>query len=454
MVLVIGWPVARVNAIIFFLIDTPALYAIHRGLLALQGYYLHTRVRAGIKVQLVRSNIPIIGGELLQDTANLPSVFVLFNLGVLICIFLATLGVDAETRHPWVLSPFQKITIFSKPLNESTSFIFDPLTLHNLTCRTGNETHVQYWKAAYNESQELRFNRRSVRNAFCQAGAPHAQPLLGAQCVLGNGETACLLDAAPLTYLFEPEKSNSTIHKISDTIWLEELYYTDFKESTSHPLRKIPNSFFGTSGHIFVYKTNDSDNGFSNDTAVFWFHNSTTNSWHFSAGQIDSTGTAECLPPLLLSLHGSTTIDTFFSSSRTKNIAQFIMSSGIYRMWGLETPAIVIFERFLRESIRGVPLSLSTPAYVKMPIKDYTTLSTRSIVLYSTVIILAILLFPIRELLYLFLVRTEKVSRSQLFGYEYDQMSRNLRNAQERLSRTSQPNEYAILNPTDETSQG
>ena len=106
MVLVICLPVATVNAIIFFLIKTPALYAIHRGLFALQSYYLFTRVQAGIKMQLVRLKIPIVGGELLRGTIGFPSIFVLFNFGTLICLFFATIGVEDEQRNPWVSSHF------------------------------------------------------------------------------------------------------------------------------------------------------------------------------------------------------------------------------------------------------------------------------------------------------------------------------------------------------------
>ena len=88
MELVIWLPVAIVNAIIFFLIDLPALYAIHRGLLALQGFYLHNRARAGYIVQLKKSRIPIAGGELLHSNTRWPSTFVLINMCAIVCLFL------------------------------------------------------------------------------------------------------------------------------------------------------------------------------------------------------------------------------------------------------------------------------------------------------------------------------------------------------------------------------
>ena len=449
MALLIWLPVATVNAIIFFLIDTPALYAIHRGLLALQGYYLRTRVQAGIKVQLVRSKLPIVGGELLHGTSGLPSIFVLFNLGALICLFFATLGVDADERDRWVSSPFEYTSTLSQQSNNKTLFSFDRSVRRNLTCKTGDGTRAHYWHVAFNESGEVSYNRSLVKNVFCQAKAPHAQPMLGTQCVPSEGETECLLNTFLEGYWFRGIESNSTVHKLSDQIQLEEQFYINYTGVSALQRNSSSKTFSGTAARVYSYRSNESSlrNHFKKPI-VFFLYDSITNSWFFSFGYVVGVGKVSSWP-IRLSLYGETDINNFLIRMRSPLTAEVIMStvSASYMSWKMST--VDIFEALLGISIGTRPVTHRTLTFVKTPMEDVTTLTTMSTVLYSVVIGFAILLFPVKELLYITLVRTGKLSQSQLFGHEYDEMSKNYRIAQERFSSAPPSNGYAILDPTD-----
>ena len=131
-------------------------------------------------MQLVRSKIPIVGGELLHGTTGFPSIFVLFNVGALVCLFFATLGVEPDRRNRWISFPFQYVSTLSQQSKNISFLQFDNSVNLNLACKTGNASHVIYWHVAFNESGELLNNRSLVKNVFCQASAPHAQPILSA----------------------------------------------------------------------------------------------------------------------------------------------------------------------------------------------------------------------------------------------------------------------------------
>lgn len=63
--------------ILVLVVDFPTLWAIQRGLLALQAYYLHKQARSGRSVPLARSRIPIVGGELCMVLKTAVIFFVL-----------------------------------------------------------------------------------------------------------------------------------------------------------------------------------------------------------------------------------------------------------------------------------------------------------------------------------------------------------------------------------------
>lgn len=98
------------NAILFFLVDVPAVWAIQRGLLARQAYRLYMLAWSGRTIPLAGSRVRILGGELLRGFSRWPSVFIVINLNVLVCLCFATLSVDADKEMRWERVSFRNIT--------------------------------------------------------------------------------------------------------------------------------------------------------------------------------------------------------------------------------------------------------------------------------------------------------------------------------------------------------
>lgn len=111
-----------VNAIIFFLLDVPAVWSIHPGLLAWQGYYLYRMARMRRRVPPARSRIPIVSGELLRVVTEYPSVFVLANVAVLFILFFATLGVRGKTILDWKPTNLQVVSSFPPSYFKTSEF--------------------------------------------------------------------------------------------------------------------------------------------------------------------------------------------------------------------------------------------------------------------------------------------------------------------------------------------
>lgn len=171
-----------VNAFIFFLLDVPAVWAIHRGLLGLQGYYLYRMVRAGRRVPLARSRIPIVSGELLRGVTRFPSIFVLANVAVLLILFFGTLGVSGKTILDWEPTNLQVVSTFpTHYFATSQSWVIGPSGRRRRipgrfpapderflsTCLTRNLTYLAYWPVAYNISSDdtpSNFFYRYVKN--------------------------------------------------------------------------------------------------------------------------------------------------------------------------------------------------------------------------------------------------------------------------------------------------
>lgn len=102
-------PSSLINSLIFLIVDVLALCVIHRGLCALQGYYLYRQARAGRPIPLLRSRIPIITGELLRGTSRLSSLFVFANAAAIALAFAAALGVNGETVKKY--TPLSNVSV-------------------------------------------------------------------------------------------------------------------------------------------------------------------------------------------------------------------------------------------------------------------------------------------------------------------------------------------------------
>ena len=455
MALILWLPVATVNAIIFFLVDTPALAAIHNGLLSLQGYYLLTRARAGQAVSLARSRMPIVGGELLRGTTRWPSVFVLINAGALFCLFFATLGVKADRRYPYVLSSFNFTTTLSEPFNESF-FIYPPNNslenktssnvLNNMTCSTRNDTHAHYWSAAFNATLAGSTIYVVGNSISCQAKAPAVHPMLTADCVSDDEEKECFLDAAHLYAVVRQVRVRlQTIRKFSNSEWVEEYVFTDWQKNwtdlrtvTQSDSYNILNQIVGTSGRIFVFQPND--------RAVFFFRDYSANDWYFSAGNyVHQNNSGRVQPLLRISFHGTSSMEFLFTSIRTEQEITKYLGLRDFSNPLLFQTTINLFDGIVRLSLRGISLSESVQSYVRMPIKEVTIFDNWAIALYSIVITLALFLLPVKQILFFLLVRSGKVEYCDLFCYEFDQMSKNYRAEQDRITENFLSCEYAHI---------
>lgn len=152
-----------VNALIFVVFDVVALWAIHRGLVALQGCFLHWTAKRGTKVRLRRSRVPIFAGYFMQGVTRLPSLVLVANLQVLVLVFVAALNVNGETESTFEPVNLRSITQLGLPVDSSfrlnTRFILD--------CRTSNDTHIVYWPVAFD----------TRISTVCQKGAPGVEPM-------------------------------------------------------------------------------------------------------------------------------------------------------------------------------------------------------------------------------------------------------------------------------------
>ena len=373
--------------------------------------------------------------------------------------FFATLGVSADKRHPFVLRPFSNITTLSEPFNSTTVFGPAITEVRNFTCRTGNDTHAHYSSATFNATKvNSSFFGWAAMNASCQADFANDHRMVTAQCVPSLNEDECHHDAPQrvfnLSQILTSLKRNSrkrvrklwNVDTFETIVWSEEYNFANTSGSFY-----APNDIIGTDGRTFVYGVEGERQVF-NGTVLYFFRNSSTNSWYFSVGirtrnTKSHNGIFQSREPLRLTFYGTSSIEFLFASCRQHTLLiDYMIDYGIDN-W-VAAPTIDIFDRFLVLALGGVQLPPSTLAYVKMPPKDVTILDRAAIILYSTVVILAILIFPTRELLFFFLVRSGKATQSELFAYEYDQMSKNYRADHERMSDKASSGEYTILKAT------
>lgn len=156
MVLEIPFRSGAFNGLLFLVVDIFCLWAIHRGLLALQGLWICTRIRSGKPVKLKRSQIPVVSGELLMHQTTGPNVLVLVNLMYVVLAFVASLGVNGRSgteRREVMLMYVSKIsadpeTDYRQGIRRLRPRIF-------LQCKelSDENTSVNYWPGAFNTTQ-------------------------------------------------------------------------------------------------------------------------------------------------------------------------------------------------------------------------------------------------------------------------------------------------------------
>lgn len=84
-----------VNAFLF-IFDILYLWAVHRGLNALQGWCMYCVALRDQRVPIARSRFSVVSGELLRRTTRSTSVFVPGIITVIVGVFFATAGVNGD----------------------------------------------------------------------------------------------------------------------------------------------------------------------------------------------------------------------------------------------------------------------------------------------------------------------------------------------------------------------
>lgn len=89
-------PSGIIGGFAFLFIDILCVWAIHRGLQALQGYFILRPVEKRKGIQLKRSRVPITEGELLKTSPTNVNL-VLLNTFFFVLPLFAALGINGET---------------------------------------------------------------------------------------------------------------------------------------------------------------------------------------------------------------------------------------------------------------------------------------------------------------------------------------------------------------------
>lgn len=101
------------GAFVFLFLDVTTAWCISRSVQVMQGFYIYWRAKQGANVPMARSGIPLIYGELLQDTTRFPSIFAVLNGILLVLLFIRALGINGETRPHYSLINLTHVTSFS-----------------------------------------------------------------------------------------------------------------------------------------------------------------------------------------------------------------------------------------------------------------------------------------------------------------------------------------------------
>lgn len=161
---------------LFIFIDIIGIWAIHRGLCALQSYYLFRAAMRNEKITLKRSHIPIVSGELLAGLTRFPSIFILAHAGIIALTFAAALGVEGGDEDVYKDLGYHYITSIS-----TKSIPFENLHLQRsfkfaaLECRDENPGSMTIWPLAS-------MSKALSKNITCARNMPGLPPTMRVQC--------------------------------------------------------------------------------------------------------------------------------------------------------------------------------------------------------------------------------------------------------------------------------
>lgn len=445
-----------VNAFFFFFVDIPVAWAIHRGLLALQGYYYYKLAYSGHRVPIARSRVPLVSGELLRGLTRFPSIFVLGNVAVLVLILFATLGVNGETRDLWIPNAFTNITSLSSIVHKTPS----GHKKYTISCSEESDTDVKYWPVAFNQSESRN------HNWTCQQGAPEVEPMLTVRCVPHNGEPCLLKDDSltiHLTTKIAPQLNITWKTRNAANVDLKEYSVINttaniaqgsevnsiFEELNGHKgyaflihiLKKQP-TYFGRQ-HSPIQRPPERPNEYlQNGSAVILLHDTINNQLFIAKGRSlhnTSPGQFEIRRPLRL------TPDTL--SRNESDIVHALRDLEVHksRIPFLSVPTHRFVENLIVHAVSEVSLNGSSTAYLRRGKQNITEMTYFSVILYAILVAAALAMAPIKELFGFFVLHKERMTAFELRSNDFDELSKTLRSQMEQANGMTPSGDFSQL---------
>lgn len=451
--IILLWIESRyVNAFLFIFIDVLVLWLISQSLHILQSYYLFHRARSGKNIILARSRVPIVSGELLQDSLNFPSVFIILNVIAIVVAFIATLGINGETIPRFVSFKASNVTSISKgiPLITSANYskLENRLRPYSLSCFKRNTTSLSYWPVAYDSRvyDTIPINMQCPRGTDAEA-PPTWEPLLKAECIAGRQYDNCTLDQ---------------IHSIN---WVWFSASTEVHSEIILPNRTIENRKIYKLSNTRQTSGNEAKNQFANRSGfavVFGFY---------------QPGTLRNVTLFVLDAPSN---DYFFFGYGDAAFPSFggnqfriydpvkvspieLSRNGSRFMWavsyGIGGSAVGVNGIFISTLIKiAFFLSSGTDQLKKVPYivrhQDATSVSITSVVLIASLLFAFIVLNTLKVGLWRIIMCTEPSSEHFMQMNDFDQLSKLYQRDMERMNGFQKTNNFVELGfKTDDQSQ-
>jgi len=180
---------SAVNGFLFIFIDILGIWAIHRGLAALQAYYhFRSALDNDAEITVKRSRIPVISGDLLAGRTRFPSVFIVVHIVVVALAFAATLGVNGATAPIWNPLDYSFVTsVAPNATLDENGAIFGRVGGSAFQCRTQTLTTMTIWPLAFNRSENDNVWAKEKANwrkgvGRCMRDVPDLDRLLHVKC--------------------------------------------------------------------------------------------------------------------------------------------------------------------------------------------------------------------------------------------------------------------------------
>lgn len=397
-----------INGTLFVVVDILALWAIHRGLLCLQGLHYYKLAIRGRRLPLARSRVPIVAGELLRGLSPVPSVYVFLNATVIVLAFFAAFGVNGQIESLQRSVPMQHLVrpIFHSKLYNTTPTNSTDWIISVKSCTRQTASTIEYWPVAFNTTART-IDWNTVR---CLQDSPSFKPLLNVSCIVPPGQPNCWLSQA-----YRNNGNYNIIVVIASTI--KPLGFFTIQRIITRQDTGIDFPAAGdvvvTNGHSLRAHTSS-----EGDCVVYRRANQTTHSYLSSCRYGGPFNTSEHTNRFTLFLY--TPIITMNSHS-DENTYSSILRYLDMDIWQVSKQTLL--ERY-------IPLVIALGPAGNQVRENYsisgTDISTFSLVSIAILVISAILLLPVKCLIYLIMFRKGTCLPNEVFCNDYNILSKHL----------------------------